>query len=96
MAAKRRRRRAGAKRRQTMVDGLKHLSVTEITLGVTAAVSAVAFLVFIAAPAWQSYGRLWERVAAGFLSLYVGAALLGVGIAAGVGVIALYVTIASS
>ena len=79
-----------------MVDGLKHLSVTEITLGVTAAVSAVAFLVFIAAPAWQSYGRLWERVAAGFLSLYVGAALLGVGIAAGVGVIALYVTIASS
>jgi len=79
-----------------MVDGLKHLSITEITLGVTALIASIAFLVFIVAPSWQSYGRLWERVAAGFLSLYIGAALLGVGIAAGVGVIALYLQIASS
>ena len=79
-----------------MVDGLKHLSITEITLGVTAAVSAVAFVVFIVAPAWGSYGRLWERVAASFLSIYIGAALLGVGIAAGVGVIAVYLQFASS
>ena len=79
-----------------MVDGLQHLSITEITLGVTAFVSAVAFLVFIVAPAWASYGRLWERIAAGFLSIYIGAALLGVGIAAGVGVIAVYLQIASS
>ena len=79
-----------------MVDGLKHLSITEITLGVTAAVSAVAFLIFIVAPAWGSYGRLWERVAASFLSLYIGAALLGVGVAAGVGVIAVYLQLASS
>jgi hypothetical protein len=79
-----------------MVDGLKHLSITEITLGVTAAVSAVAFLVFIVAPAWGSYGRLWERIAASFLSIYIGAALLGVGIAAGVGVIAAYLQLASS
>jgi len=79
-----------------MVDGLKHLSITEITLGVTAAVSAVAFLIFIVAPAWGSYGRLWERVAASFLSIYIGAALLGVGVAAGVGVIAAYLQLASS
>ena len=79
-----------------MVDGLKHLSITEITLGVTAAVSAVAFLIFIVAPAWGSYGRLWERIAASFLSIYIGAALLGVGIAAGVGVIAIYLQFASS
>lgn len=79
-----------------MVDGLEHLSITEITLGVTAAVSAVAFLIFIVAPAWDSYGRLWERIAAGFLSFYIGAALLGVGVAAGVGVIAVYLQLASS
>jgi len=79
-----------------MVDGLEHLSITEITLGVTAAVSAVAFLIFIVAPAWGSYGRLWERIAAGFLSFYIGAALLGVGVAAGVGVIAVYLQLASS
>ena len=79
-----------------MVDGLEHLSVTEITLGVASVVAAVAFLVFIAAPAWASYGRVWERVAAAFLSFYIGAALLGVGIATGVGVIAIYLRIASS
>jgi len=79
-----------------MVDGLKHLSITEITLGVTAFVSAVAFAIFIVAPSWSSYGRLWERIAAAFLSIYIGAALLGVGIAAGVGVIAVYLQFASS
>jgi hypothetical protein len=79
-----------------MVEELKHLSVTEITLGVTSIVALIAFFIFIAAPAWASYGRLWERVAASFLSIYIGAALLGVGVAAGVGVIAIYLEIASS
>jgi hypothetical protein len=79
-----------------MVDGLKDLSITEITLGVTAVISLVAFVIFIAAPSWASYGRLWERIAAGFLSIYIGAALLGVGVAAGVGVIAVYLQLASS
>ena len=79
-----------------MVDGAKHLSVTEITLGVTSVVALVAFVVFILTPSAKSYGRLWERVAAGFLSLYIGAALLGLGVAAGVGVIALYLQLASN
>ena len=78
------------------MDELTSLSVTEITLGATALVALIAFVVFIVAPSWGSYGRVWERIAAGFLSLYIGAALLGVGIAVGVGVIALYVQLASS
>lgn len=77
------------------MEFLTELSATEITLGVTGVVAFVAFLIFIVAPAWSSYGRLWERVAAGFLSLYIGAALLGVGVAAGVGVIAVYLQLAS-
>jgi hypothetical protein len=36
----------------------------------------------ILAPAWTSYSRLWERVAASILSLYVLAVLVGVGVAA--------------
>jgi hypothetical protein len=88
--------RARPKQLPNMVDGLEHLSYTEITLGVTGVVALVAFVYFIVAPAWSSYGRLWERVAAGVLSLYIGAALLGVGIAAGVGVIALYLQFASN
>jgi hypothetical protein len=34
----------------------------------------------ILVPAWTSYSRLWERVAATVLSLYVLAALVGVGV----------------
>src|SRR3954470_24047737 len=96
MAAKVRRQRRRASRQPNMVHDLKQLSVTEITLGVTGVVALVAFEIFIVAPAWGSYGRLWERLAASFLSIYIGAALLGLGIAAGVGVVALYVQIASS
>jgi hypothetical protein len=33
-------------------------------------------------PAWSSYGRLWERLAATVLSLYVLAVLVGVGVLA--------------
>ena len=36
----------------------------------------------ILVPAWTSYSRLWERVAASILSLYVLAVLVGVGVAA--------------
>jgi hypothetical protein len=36
----------------------------------------------ILAPAWASYSRLWERMAATVLSLYVLAVLVGVGVAA--------------
>jgi hypothetical protein len=36
----------------------------------------------ILVPAWSSYARLWERVAATVLSLYVLAVLIGVGVAA--------------
>ena len=79
-----------------MDEFLQELSVTEITLGATGFVALVAFLIFIAAPAWDSYGRLWERVAAGFLSVYIGATLLGVGVAAGIGIFALYVEFVSN
>lgn len=46
-----------------------------------------AFCAFILVPAVTSYGKLWERVAAGFLSFYVLAALLGLGVLAGGAVI---------
>jgi hypothetical protein len=35
----------------------------------------------ILVPAWTSYSRLWERLAASILSLYVLAVLVGVGVA---------------
>ncbi len=45
------------------------------------------FVGLILAPAWSSYSRAWERVAASVLSLYVLAALVGLGVAAGLVVV---------
>jgi hypothetical protein len=41
----------------------------------------------ILVPAWSSYSRLWERVAAGVLSLYVLSVLVGIGVAAALAVV---------
>jgi hypothetical protein len=41
----------------------------------------------ILVPAWTSYTRLWERVAAGILSLYVLAVLVGIGVAGALAVV---------
>jgi hypothetical protein len=45
-------------------------------------VGVVLYAGLILAPAWTSYTRLWERLAATVLSLYVLAVLVGVGVAA--------------
>ena len=78
------------------MDKLTELSTTEYVLAGAGVVALIAFAYFIAAPAWASYGRLWERIAASFLSIYVGATLLGIGVAAGVGIFALYVEYVSN
>jgi len=50
-------------------------------VAVCAGVFGVALFVgLILTPAWTSYSRLWERVAAGILSLYVLAVFVGVGV----------------
>ena len=51
-----------------------------------------AFVGLIAMPAWTSYSRWWQRICASVLSLYVFAALLGLGALAGYGVFRLYTT----
>ena len=70
---------------------LLHLTPTQISLGIAGATTLVAYAVFIFAPAWSSYGRAWEKVAAGFLSLFILAALVGLGVGLGAGVVYLYV-----
>ena len=41
----------------------------------------------ILVPAWNSYSRLWERLAATVLTLYVLAVLVGVGVAGALAVV---------
>jgi len=44
----------------------------------------------ILVPAWTSYSRLWERLAATVLSLYVLAVLVGLGVAGALAVVYLW------
>jgi hypothetical protein len=58
-----------------------------IAIGGAAALAAMSYAVFILAPAWSSYGRWWERIAASFLTLFILVTLLGIGIALGLAVV---------
>jgi hypothetical protein len=66
------------------------LTPTQITIVLAAVVSFTGYAVFILAPAWASYGRLWERVAASFLTVFILATLLGFGTAIGFAIVWFY------
>jgi hypothetical protein len=53
-------------------------------LGAAGFVSLVVFVALILAPALGGYGRAWEKLVAGVLSLFVLAALVLMGLALGV------------
>jgi hypothetical protein len=54
------------------------------------AVTVVGYCIFILAPAWASYGRLWERLAASFLTLFMLLTLLGIGTGIGFAIVWFY------
>jgi len=68
------------------------VSAETIAIGAAAAACAMACAVFILAPAWTSYGRLWERVAASFLTLFILATLLGIGVVVGLAIVWAFAT----
>lgn len=61
-----------------------------VLFGVAALISLVAFVGLILVPAVGSYGRLWEKAVAGFLSLFVLVALVVIGVVLGVAVVYYY------
>lgn len=63
------------------------LTTTELTIAIAAGIVGAGYLAFIVAPAVAAYGRLWERIAAGFLTLYMLATLLGIGGAIGLAIV---------
>jgi hypothetical protein len=69
---------------RTLADTLPLAIAPEfLFFGIAGLISVAAFGFLILAPALGSYGRPWEKAAAGFLSLFVLAALVMIGIAAG-------------
>jgi hypothetical protein len=63
------------------------LSTTEIAIAVAAGIAGAAYIAFILVPAIAAYGRVWERLAAGFLTIYIAGTLLGVGAAIGLAIV---------
>lgn len=61
--------------------------------GVAAAICLVVFIALILTPALSAYGRVWEKAAAGFLSLFVLAALAVGGVVIGLVVVYYYTDI---
>jgi hypothetical protein len=59
------------------------LTPFNLAIAMAAGVALTGYVVYILIPAVQSYGRAWERVAAGFMSLFILMALLGVGLTLG-------------
>jgi hypothetical protein len=55
-------------------------TINELVAGGGAVLGLALYATLILRPAWVSYTRLWERVAATVLSLYVLAVLVGVGV----------------
>ncbi|MGV1048763.1 MAG: hypothetical protein ACOYD4_09605 [Solirubrobacterales bacterium] len=55
--------------------------------GAAGLVCLVTFVALILSPALSSYGRIWEKAAAGFLAVFVLAALVLGGVVIGLGVV---------
>ncbi|HEV3227897.1 MAG TPA: hypothetical protein VGY97_00370 [Solirubrobacteraceae bacterium] len=66
---------------------MSNISVTYLVAACSGVFGLAAFTALILVPVWNSYTRLWERMAATVLSLYVLAALLGLGVLAGAAVV---------
>jgi hypothetical protein len=58
--------------------------------GVAGLISLVAFVTLIFVPAISSFGRIWEKAAAGFLSLIVLVALVLTGVVVGLAIVYYY------
>jgi hypothetical protein len=69
---------------------MSNIQTIYIVGGVCGVLGLAAFVGLILVPAWSSYTRLWQRLAASFLSLYVLAALLGIGLVGAAGLLSLY------
>jgi len=58
--------------------------------GIAAAICLVVFVTLILTPALSAYGRIWEKAAAGFLSMFVLAGLVIGGVVVGLGIVYYY------
>lgn len=65
-----------------------------IGVAMAAGVVLACYVAYILVPACSCYGRIWERVAAGVLTLFILASLLTAGLAIGLSAVWFYDTYA--
>jgi hypothetical protein len=68
------------------------LTNTEIAIALASGVVGACYIALILIPAWRCYGRVWEKLAASILTLYILATLLGIGTAIGLALVWTYDT----
>jgi hypothetical protein len=66
-----------------MTLALAKLTEQYLLYGVAGAICLALFVTLILSPALSAYGRIWEKAAAGFLSLFILAALVLGGVVVG-------------
>ena len=67
--------------------GNVELSSTEIVIALAGALTLACYVALILVPATRCYGRVWEKLAAGALTVYVLGTLLGIGAAIGFAIV---------
>jgi hypothetical protein len=67
--------------------GNVELSSTEIVIALAGALTLACYVALILVPATRCYGRVWEKLAAGVLTLYVLGTLMGIGAAVGFAIV---------
>jgi hypothetical protein len=63
------------------------VSPVELALALAAGLIGAGYIALILLPSWECYGRLWEKLSATFLTLYVLMTLLGIGAAIGLAIV---------
>ena len=58
---------------------------TYVAIGTAAGLSLIAWIALVLVPAWTSFSRIWERIVATVLSIYVLAAAVLAGLLLGGG-----------
>jgi hypothetical protein len=67
--------------------GNVELSSTEIVIALASALTLACYVALILVPATRCYGRVWEKLAAGVLTVYVLGTLVGIGAAIGFAIV---------
>ncbi len=66
---------------------MSNQTITVVVAAACGALALASYVGLILVPAVTSYSRWWERIGAGFLSLYVLAAFVLAGVGGGAGVV---------